>query len=81
MPLQTFAGEARPICALADGAGIDRSYGILEAVEEGCLRIRAVAPERPVERVRLGRIWAEPEEGGWRLLERLSPSWVEPVRA
>ncbi len=69
-------GVARPICALANEAGIDRSYGILEAVEEGLLRIRAVAPEGPVERIRLGMMWAEPKAGGWRLLEKLSPSWV-----
>jgi polynucleotide 5'-hydroxyl-kinase GRC3/NOL9 len=73
-----WAGEARPICALADRAGVDRSYGILEAVEEECVRIRAVAPQRPIESIRLGRMWAEPKEGGWRLLETLSPSWVEP---
>lgn len=80
-PPAALEGAARPICALADGAGIDRSYGILEAVEEGCLRVRAVDPERPIERVRLGRMWAEPEEGRWRLLEKLSPSWLEPARA
>jgi polynucleotide 5'-hydroxyl-kinase GRC3/NOL9 len=80
-PPAALMGAARPICALADGAGIDRSYGILEAVEEGWVRIRAVAPERPIERIRLGRMWAEPEEGGWRLMEKLSPSWVSPAGA
>jgi polynucleotide 5'-hydroxyl-kinase GRC3/NOL9 len=71
-----LAGEARPICALVDGAGIDRSYGILEAVGEGCVRIRAVAPDRPIASLRLGMMWAEPTAGGWRLLEKLSPSWA-----
>ena len=80
-PAAPLPGAARPICALADRAGIDRSYGILEAVEEGCVRIRAVAPERPIESIRLGRMWAEPKEGGWRLLEKLSPSWVDSVTA
>lgn len=80
-PPAAFPGAARPICALADGGGIDRSYGVLEAVEEEGLRIRALAPERAVEMIRLGRMWAQPEENGWRLLEKLSPSWVEPVRA
>ena len=80
-PPAAMEGAARPICALTDKTGIDRSYGIFEAVEDGCLRVRAVDPEQPIERIRLGRMWAEPAEGGWRLLETLSPSWLNPLTA
>ena len=79
-PPAQLTGVARPICALADRDGVDRSYGILEAVEDGCLGIRAAAPQQPIERIRLGRMWAEPDEGRWRLLDKLSPSWTDPVR-
>jgi polynucleotide 5'-kinase involved in rRNA processing len=73
-PLQ-WESSARPICALADRMGADMALGILEAADEDGLLVRARAPAEPVRLVRLGKMWAEPEEGHWRLDERLSPSW------
>jgi hypothetical protein len=54
------------------------SLGVVEAVAEDCLDVRARAPDRPVRLLRLGKMWAEPIAGGcWRLLEKLEPSWIQ----
>lgn len=63
----------RPVCALADEE--DRAIGIL--VDAGVDGVRVIAPPGPsAETLRLGRMWAEPSAQGWRLLEKLRPSWV-----
>lgn len=67
---------ARPVCALADECGIDMSLGVCAEFDGETTLIDAPPPPRPWRLVRLGRMWAEPQaEGGWRLLEKLSPSW------
>jgi polynucleotide 5'-hydroxyl-kinase GRC3/NOL9 len=74
-PLASFETPARPVCSLADESGTDLVVGVIEAVEEGRLVVRCRLPERPVRIVRLGKMWAVPGEGGWRLADRLQPSW------
>ena len=44
-------------------------------VLRGAGEVEAPPPPRPVATVRLGKMWAEPREGGWRLLEKLEPAW------
>ena len=67
---------ARPICSVADAKGIDLALGIVEAMDGETLFIRARAPVRPVRLVRLGKMWAEPGDGRWRLRDKLEPSWA-----
>jgi polynucleotide 5'-hydroxyl-kinase GRC3/NOL9 len=62
-----------PVCALWDEE--DMSLGILlDAGAAGAL-VAAPALPRPPRRIRLGKMWAEPTPGGWKLLETLSPCW------
>lgn len=68
--------EARPVCALADAEGSDMRIGVLRGQEDGALLVQAMAVERPVALVRLGRMWAVPDAGGWRLLDKLVPGWT-----
>jgi hypothetical protein len=75
-PPRLLEGERRPLCCLADAAGEDMLVGVLEDFGPDGVRIRAAAPPRPPTLVRLGRIWAKPVDGGWRLLDRLEPAWT-----
>lgn len=75
-PPVAFAGSARPVCSLADAEGADMAVGVLEAVDSGPARAFAPPTVRPTAIVRLGSMWAEPRDGGWRLIETLHPSWV-----
>ena len=61
-----------PVCALADAEGVDMCI----AVATGAGEVFAPPPPRPVRAVRLGKMWAEPRAGTWRLLDKLSPSWA-----
>ncbi len=64
---------ARPVCSLADEEGEDLALGVVEQAQP--LRV-FTACTKPVRRVRLGKMWAGPAAGGWRLLEKLSPAWT-----
>jgi polynucleotide 5'-hydroxyl-kinase GRC3/NOL9 len=68
-------GAERPVCALADEAGADMCLAVLRGFGEAGVQLDAPPPPRPVELVRLGKMWAEPRTGGWKLLDKLSPSW------
>ena len=70
-PPLPFEGPERPVCALADAAGEDMEVGVLFG---SAVLVRR--PPRPVARVRLGKMWAAPADGGWKLLERLAPAWM-----
>ena len=72
--------EIRPVCALADAAGEDMAIAILIAADEQEVVLQVAPPPRPIARIRLGRMWAAPAEGGWRLLERRNPA-AFPIRA
>ena len=74
-PLAPWASPARPVCSLADADGHDLAVGILQGAEGETLSVYTRGSTAEVRLVRLGKMWAEPKEGGWRLLERLSPSW------
>ncbi len=74
-PLAPWETAARPVCSLADGTGEDMALGVIERVDPETLQIRSHPPPRAVRYVRIGKMWAEPGGGGWRLIERLSPSW------
>jgi hypothetical protein len=76
-PMAPWRSAARPVCGVADADGTDMALGIVEEAEEGVLRIRTRAPSEAVRLVRLGKMWAEPKEGRWRLLDKLSPAWVQ----
>jgi polynucleotide 5'-hydroxyl-kinase GRC3/NOL9 len=75
-PIAIELGGRHPICSLADADGTDMSLGIVEAAEEGRVRILAWPPARPATTIRLGRMWAEHKEGAWTLLDTLHPSWI-----
>jgi polynucleotide 5'-hydroxyl-kinase GRC3/NOL9 len=64
-------GGARPVCALADEDGRDMCLGVVTSAGE----VEAPPPPRPVRIARIGKMWAEPHEGSWRLLEKLEPAW------
>jgi polynucleotide 5'-hydroxyl-kinase GRC3/NOL9 len=68
-------GAERPVCALTDDAGADMCLALLQGVSEDAVHLEAPPPPRPVRLVRLGKMWAEPRPGGWKLLDKLSPSW------
>lgn len=74
--LAPWERKGRPVCALADGGGVDRAIGIVEAVDERTIFVRAAARDEAVRLIRLGKMWAEPGADGWRLAARLSPSWT-----
>ena len=84
LPLVPFApapplpleGERRPVCCLADASGEDMVIGVLEDVGQDIVRVRAAPTPRPPALIRLGRLWARPHGGGWRLLDRLEPAWT-----
>jgi polynucleotide 5'-hydroxyl-kinase GRC3/NOL9 len=69
-------GARHPICSLADADGTDMAIGILEAAEEGRVRILTRPPGRAAATIRLGKMWAEHREGAWTLLDTLHPSWI-----
>jgi polynucleotide 5'-kinase involved in rRNA processing len=75
-PVPLEANDARPVCALRSGTGEDVALGILLESKPGSVRIHAPVPLEEVRQIVLGKMWARPcEGGGWRLLERLRPSW------
>lgn len=77
-PLFDAAPEpgARPVCALADEKGRDMCIGVVEAHETEVVHVHAPPPEAPASILRIGRMWAAPDgQGGWRLLQKLSPAW------
>lgn len=75
-PIAFDLGGRHPVCALADAEGTDMALGVLEAADGGSVRAIAPPPPRPVAILRLGSMWAEPQGGGWRLLDTLHPSWL-----
>jgi hypothetical protein len=73
-PPRPYEGAARPVCAVADGER-DVAYGLLVGTEPVTLLARPPVGAAAV--VRLGKMRAEPGEGGgWRLLDTLSPCWI-----
>jgi hypothetical protein len=76
-PLAPWESPARPVCSLADADGHNLAVGILQGAEGETLSVYTRGSTAEVRLVRLGKMWAEPKEGGWRLLERLSPSWIQ----
>jgi polynucleotide 5'-hydroxyl-kinase GRC3/NOL9 len=75
-PIAIALGARHPVCSLADAEGTDMAIGIVEAAADGTVRVLAPPPDRPVATVRLGRMWAEPRDGAWALLDTLHPSWI-----
>jgi phage tail sheath gpL-like len=51
---------------------------VLEQAGAETARLFAAPPARPVKTVQLGKMWASPSPEGWRLQERLAPSWSAP---
>jgi hypothetical protein len=49
--------------------------GVIEAADAATVTVRSAPPPRPVRAVRLGKMWVEPSDAGWRLLEVLAPAW------
>lgn len=76
-PPALFEGPVRPLCSLADAAGEDKVMGLLIAADESSATVLSPPPPGPVLSLRLGKMWAEPRNGGWRLLERLAPAWSQ----
>ena len=76
-PLAPWESTARPVCSLADAQGDDLALGIVQGADGGALSVYTRASTAEVQLVRLGKMWAEPREAGWRLIERLSPSWIQ----
>lgn len=76
-PMVALETAARPVCALADAAGEDMVLGIATALGQ----VVAPPPPRPPASLRLGSMWAEPADGGWRLLDRLAPAFDTAVTA
>jgi polynucleotide 5'-kinase involved in rRNA processing len=75
-PPAPFTGAARPVCALAGADGRHRCIGVVEAVgPEGVTVLAPPHGAAAAAGIVLGRMWAEPAEEGWHLLERLEPSW------
>nr|WP_295373363.1 Clp1/GlmU family protein [uncultured Sphingosinicella sp.] len=72
-PPQLFESAARPVCALSNAAGRDFAYGLLLDLEPVTMLVHG--PIGPAATIRLGKMWAEPAESGWRLLDTLSPAW------
>lgn len=75
-PPAPFTGAARPVCSLADEAGTDLAYGILQGMDADRFQMLTSGPASAACRLRLGRMWAEPKDGAWRLLEKLEPAWA-----
>jgi polynucleotide 5'-hydroxyl-kinase GRC3/NOL9 len=75
-PARIGLGGKHPVCSLADADGTDMAIGVLDAGHDGAVRVIARAPDRPAHVVRLGSMWAERREEGWRLIDTLHPSWV-----
>ncbi|HEX8669851.1 MAG TPA: Clp1/GlmU family protein [Allosphingosinicella sp.] len=78
-PLPSSAG-VRPVCALAGPDGRDLELGILLAAAEAQATVLARRPAADARLIRLGKMRAEPRDGGWRLRERLSPAFVAEPR-
>jgi polynucleotide 5'-kinase involved in rRNA processing len=70
-PPRAFESAARPVCALGDAEGRYLSYGLL--LDSATMLVRR--PHGRAATVRLGKMWAEPLEGGWRLRDTLDPAW------
>jgi hypothetical protein len=51
------------------------SLGILEHADRQNIIVHAPQPSEPVRLLQLGKIWAASDGDGWKLLERLKPSW------
>ena len=67
------AADALPVCALADKDGTDMCIGVLEPTGI----VHAPPPPQAPALIRLGKMWAAAgPAGGWRLLEKLKPSWT-----
>lgn len=75
-PVAIQLGGRHPICSLADAQGTDMALGIVEAAEEGRVRVLVRPPVRPAATIRLGKMWAEHRIGAWTLLDTLHPSWI-----
>jgi polynucleotide 5'-hydroxyl-kinase GRC3/NOL9 len=72
-PPRLFESAARPVCALGDAAGRDFAYGLLLDTDPVTMLVRERVGAAAT--IRLGKMWAEPVEGGWRLLDTLRPAW------
>jgi polynucleotide 5'-kinase involved in rRNA processing len=79
-PPLPWQGGPRPVCALAGADGLDLEIGIVTAVTERGATVLVRAPATSPRVVRLGKMWAEPRDGGWTLLERLTAAWTEAPR-
>lgn len=76
-PLLAPEAGARPVCALVDRQGSDMGIGVVEDWSEDAVVLHARPSGSTVATVRLGKMWAAPDgQGGWRLLEKLSPAWM-----
>ena len=51
---------------------------ILLAWDAAGATLLARTPAGPAHRVRLGKMWAQPDGAGWKLLDKLSPAWEPP---
>ena len=71
-PPAPLIGEARPVCALADEAGEDIALAILLGWDKAGASLLTPPPARPPHFVRVGKMWAQPAETGWKLLARLA---------
>jgi polynucleotide 5'-hydroxyl-kinase GRC3/NOL9 len=71
-PPALFQGDARPVCALADEAGEDFALGILLDWDGSDATLLTTTPARHPHAIRLGKMWAQPAEPGWKLLDRLA---------
>jgi polynucleotide 5'-hydroxyl-kinase GRC3/NOL9 len=69
------AGDPHPVCALADEEPME--IAVLLGVEEDRVRLFARTPPRVARRILLGHMWADTGAEGWKLLDRLSPSWEQ----
>ena len=75
-----WLSERRPVCSLADERGTDLALGILTAADDREVEVFTSAASASV--IRLGRMWAEPRpDGGWKLVDRLSETWLRPEEA
>jgi polynucleotide 5'-hydroxyl-kinase GRC3/NOL9 len=67
-----------PVCSLADAGGEDMVIAVLHDVQDGLATVHAPPLARAAAKLRLGKMWAAPEgSGGWTLLEKLSPAWID----
>lgn len=69
-PPDGLDGAARPICALVGRDGEHLSLAVLAAIEEDGISVIAPPIGAPPASLILGRMWVEPSDGDWHLLER-----------